>query len=102
MPLTKSIIVEHVAAELGFNKKESKEIIETLIELIKKRFEKGEDFSMPRFGKFQGKRKWARKGWNPVTEEEMMLEGRRVLTFKVSGKLRDRINDGKHSKYLSM
>jgi len=52
----------------------------------------GEDVMISGFGKFQVNDKAARKGRNPATDEEMMLKGRRVVTFKCAGKLRDRIN----------
>jgi integration host factor subunit alpha len=46
------------------------------------------------FGKFCVNEKKARKGRNPATDEEMTLPARRVVTFKCSGKLRERINSG--------
>lgn len=91
MPLTKSDIMEQVA-ELGFSKKETKEIIEALLEIIKNRLENGEDVLVSGFGKFQVKDKAPRKGRNLKTGEDIMLEGRRVVNFKCSGKLRERIN----------
>ena len=94
MALTKFDIMEHVA-KLGFSKKKSKEIIETLLELIKSSLENGEDVLVSGFGKIQVKDKAPRKGRNPAGGEEMMLEGRKVVTFKISGKLREKVNGGR-------
>lgn len=94
MTLTKNEIMEQIS-KLGYSKKESGEIFKALIEMIKRTLENGEDVLVSGFGKFQVKEKGPRRGRNPATDEEMMLDGRRVLTFKWSGKLRERINGGK-------
>ena len=91
MALTKGDIVERVY-DLGFTKKESVEIVEQLIEIIKASLEKNEDVLISGFGKFCVKKKNARRGRNPATGEDLMLRKRQVVTFKCSGKLRDRIN----------
>jgi len=52
----------------------------------------GEDVLISGFGKFCVKEKAERKGRNPATGEDMMLAPRRVVAFKCSGKLRDKIN----------
>ncbi len=91
MALTKSDIVEKVY-NLGFSKKESVEIVEQLIEIIKKSLEDGEDVLISGFGKFCVKKKSERRGRNPATGEDLMLRQRQVVTFKCSGKLRDKIN----------
>jgi integration host factor subunit alpha len=66
--------------------------MDTLIELIKSRLALGEDVLISGFGKFCVKKKRERRGRNPATGEEMMLASRRVVTFKCSGQLRDKIN----------
>jgi len=91
MALTKNDIVTRVH-ELGFTKKKSVEIIETLLEIIKSRLEKNEDVLLSGFGKFCVKQKKQRRGRNPATGDDLMLEERKVVTFKCSGKLRDKIN----------
>ena len=63
-----------------------------LLELIKKALESGEDVMISSFGKFCVKKKKERRGRNPATGEEMMLRPRKVVTFKWSGKLKDKIN----------
>jgi len=91
MALTKSDIVAAVH-ELGFTKKKSVDIIESLLEIIKGRLEKSEDVLISGFGKFCVKNKNKRRGRNPATGEDLILRERRVTTFKCSGKLRSKIN----------
>ena len=91
MALTKSDIVARVH-ELGFTKKRSVDIIETLLEIIKGNLEKSEDVLISGLGKFCVKNKKQRRGRNPSTGEDLMLRERRVVTFKCSGKLRKKIN----------
>jgi len=78
--------------DLGFTQQESTEIVDTLLEIIKGWLENGEDVLVSGFGKFCVKNKAPRRGRNPATGDDLMLEGRRVVTFKPSGKLRKRIN----------
>ena len=92
MTLTKSQIVDSVAEKNGFTKRESTEAVETILELIKSTLASGEDVMISGFGKFCAKDKRERKGRNPSTGEDMVLASRRVVTFKCSGKLRDKIN----------
>ena len=92
MTLTKIQIVEILQNHLGFSRKKATETIETLLETIKNTLESGEDVLISGFGKFCVKQKKERKGRNPATGEDMMLAPRKVVTFKCSGKLRDRIN----------
>ena len=92
MTLTKDAVAEAIAEETGLLKKNSVELVETLLELIKKTLESGEDVLISGFGKFKVKSKGKRKGRNPATGENMMLRPRRVVTFHCSGKLRAKIN----------
>ncbi len=92
MTLTKSQITDAIAEQNGFTKKQSTETIETILELIKSTLTAGEDVLISGFGKFCVKDKRERRGRNPATGEDMMLRSRRVVTFKCSGKLRDKIN----------
>jgi integration host factor subunit alpha len=91
MALTKSQIVKQVNG-LGFSKKESAELFKTLLEIIKTSLENGEDVLVSGFGKFQVKDKAPRRGRNPATGEDLILDARRVVIFKSSGKLKDRMN----------
>ena len=92
MTLTKAHIVEAVAKQNGYPKNQSVNTIETLLEIIKRTLESGEDVLVSGFGKFCVKEKQERRGRNPSTGEDMMLAPRKALTFKCSGKLRDKIN----------
>ena len=92
MTLTKVQIVETICNQIGFSKNKSSEVVEALLEIIKNRLESGEDVLISNFGKFCVKQKDGRKGRNPATGDAMMLAPRKVVTFKCSGKLRDRIN----------
>jgi integration host factor subunit alpha len=91
MALTKSDIVTKVN-ELGFTKKRSVDIIEDLLSVIKSTLEKGEDVLISGFGKFCVKEKQKRRGRNPATGADLILKERKVVTFKCSGKLREKIN----------
>ena len=90
--LTKAHLIETVQTEIGFTRHQATEIVENLIELIKSTLESGEDVLISGFGKFCVNEKAERRGRNPATGEDLMLAPRRVVTFKCSGKLRDRIN----------
>jgi integration host factor subunit alpha len=91
MALTKNDIVARVR-ELGFTKKKSIEIIETLVEIIKSAMENDDDVLVSGFGKFTIKNKNKRRGRNPATGSDLILRERKVVTFKCSGKLRNKIN----------
>ena len=92
MTLTKADIVEDISNKTGFTKKQSIETVETLLEILKDTLEEGEDILISGFGKFCVREKKERRGRNPATGEDLMLDPRRVVTFKCSGKLRDKIN----------
>ena len=92
MTPTKEHLISAVAEENGYPKNQAVELVETLIELIKSKLASGEDVLVSGFGKFCVKKKRERRGRNPATGEDMMLEARRVVTFKCSGQLRDKIN----------
>jgi integration host factor subunit alpha len=89
---TKSDLIQAVAEANGFPHNKSVEIIEALIDLIKTKLAAGEDVLISGFGKFCVKKKQERRGRNPATGEDMILAARRVLTFKCSGQLKDKIN----------
>jgi integration host factor subunit alpha len=92
MALTKVQIVETIQNQTGFPKNKSYQIVENLLEIIKDTLTSGEDVLISNFGKFCVKHKDQRSGRNPATGDAMMLAPRKVVTFKCSGKLRDRIN----------
>ncbi len=93
MALTKAMVVDAVHEQLGYPKNKSAEMLETLLELVKGTLEKGEDVLISGFGKFCVKAKNRRRGRNPATGADMLLDQRRVVTFRCSHLLRDKIND---------
>jgi integration host factor subunit alpha len=90
--LTKAQIVDLIHEELPFPKNKSTEVIESLIEIIKSTLADGEDVLISGFGKFCVKNKRERRGRNPATGNDLILAKRKVVTFKCSGKLREKIN----------
>ena len=92
MTLTKVQIMDSVSDQIGYTKHHSSELIQTLLEIMKKTLESGEDVLISGFGKFCVKVKKERKGRNPATGGDMLLRPRKVVTFKWSGKLKKRLN----------
>jgi integration host factor subunit alpha len=92
MTLKKEDIVSQLYDHTGITKAESKRAVEALFEIMKETLQKGEDVKVSGFGKFQVKAKRARRGRTPRTGEDMELRERRVLVFRTSPVLRERIN----------
>ena len=92
MALTKAAVLEIVYKELGLPKNHCTELVETLLEIMKNSLENGEDVLISGFGKFCVRDKKQRRGRNPATGEDLTLDQRRVVTFKCSHLLRDKIN----------
>jgi integration host factor subunit alpha len=95
MALTKNAVSSKIIDEMGFSKKKADQAVETLLEIIKSALESGEDVLVSGFGKFCVQEKNERLGRNPATGEDLMLSPRKVVTFKCSGKLRNRMNGEK-------
>ncbi len=91
--MTKADIVEMIYERVGFSKKESAELVETIFEVIKEALVTGEKVKFSGFGNFIVREKNARKGRNPQTGEEIQLAARRVLTFKPSLVLKNVLNE---------
>lgn len=92
MALTKNDIVEKLSGELGLPEHRIVDILKALIELMKSTLGSGEDVLVSGFGKFRVQDKNKRRGRNPSTGEDLMLKSRKIVTFKCSGKLRERLN----------
>ena len=92
MTLTKAGIIDSVS-EKGYAKNQSTRMMEVILEIVKGALEKGEDVLISGFGKFCVKEKKRRRGRNPATGADLFLNERRIVTFRCSPKLRDRIND---------
>jgi len=93
MALTKEHVVSAVAEASGYSRNQAVELVETLLELIKCELVSGEDVLISGFGKFCVKKKRERRGRNPATGEDMMMAPRRVVTFRCSRQLRNKINE---------
>jgi integration host factor subunit alpha len=92
MATTKAQIVQAIAQDLNLPNKRSTQVVETLLEILKRTLQSGDDVLISGFGKFSVRQKTERKGRNPATGSDLMLRPRKVVTFKCSGKLRRRIN----------
>ena len=92
MTLTKDHLVNSLYNNLDIPKSKSASIIETLLGSIKNTLGKKEDVLISGFGKFCVKDKKDRRGRNPSTGEDLTLEARRVVVFKCSGVLREKVN----------
>ena len=73
-------------------KGEAMEVVEKLLEIVKKRLAAGEDVMISGFGKWNVKSKHARTGRNPKTGKPMVLDARRVITWKYSPVLKAALN----------
>jgi integration host factor subunit alpha len=92
MTLTKAHIVDAIAEQNGYTKERSFKIVETLLEIIKSSLESGEDVLVSGFGKFRVNEKKERRGRNLSTGEAATIIARKVVTFRCSRLLRDKIN----------
>jgi integration host factor subunit alpha len=92
--MTKADIVERIYEKVGFSKKEATDVVESIFELLKGRLQQGEKVKISGFGNFIINAKRPRKGRNPQTGEEIIISGRRVLSFKPSPVLKKSINPG--------
>ena len=88
MTLTKSDIVKNLNDEIGLNKREAKELVDSFFENIKKLLSQGQEVKLSGFGNFQLKNKSSRPGRNPRTGEDVEITARRVVTFKSGQKLK--------------
>ena len=95
MTLTKANIADAISSSVGYTKKQSLTMVDSLFEFIKESLESGEDVLISGFGKFTLKEKRERKGRNPQAGDPIILSPRNVVTFKYSGKLREAVNGDK-------
>jgi integration host factor subunit alpha len=92
MTLVKEDLIRTLYIQIGLSKQQSRSLVDNIFELIKKGLESGDDVLISGFGKFSVKKKAPRKGRNPATREDLTLDARRVVNFKWSPVLRDKIN----------
>jgi integration host factor subunit alpha len=94
MTLTKIDIIEAAYEHLNIPKKDCIRIVESLFDLIKDEMEQGNDIMISGFGRWTVKAKKTRTGRNPQTGKAIVIDARRVVTFKPSNVLRDAVNSG--------
>lgn len=90
--MTKADIIEVFSSKTGISKKESSEMVESVLEIMKKTLAAGETLKINGFGSFVVKEKADRKGRNPQTGETITITSRRILSFKSSPVLKNAIN----------
>ncbi len=91
--LTKASLAEMLYEELGFNKREAKELVELFFEEIRASLEDNEPVKLSGFGNFDLRDKTQRPGRNPKTGEEIPITARRVVTFRPGQKLKARVEE---------
>lgn len=91
--LTKAELAEMLFDQVGLNKREAKDMVETFFDEIRGALERGESVKLSGFGNFQLRDKPQRPGRNPKTGEEIPISARRVVTFHASQKLKALIDD---------
>ena len=91
MTITKADLADRLYEELGLNKRESKEFVELFFEKMRQSLESGEAVKLSGFGNFDLRQKTPRPGRNPKTGEEIPISARRVVTFRPSLKLKERV-----------
>lgn len=89
--LTRAEIVEHLVQKIGMTKQDSSNFLERVLEMVCSELEQDRDVKFARFGSFVVRRKRARVGRNPKTGEEAPITARRVVSFKPSPLLRQRV-----------
>ena len=92
MTLTKAELIDSMYNQVGLSKTKSAQAVDSLLEIIKKTLEGGEDVLISGFGKFWVKEKRRRRGRNPQTGEDLMLGERRVVRFMCSPVLKGKVN----------
>lgn len=90
--MTKADLIEEIYLKVGFSKKESREVVEKVFDLIKSTLQEGEAIKIAGFGNLVVQNKAARRGRNPQTGEEIEISSRKILTFKPSQVLKGVIN----------
>ncbi|MES1944062.1 integration host factor subunit alpha [Salinisphaera sp. PC39] len=91
MALTKADLAETLFEQLGLNKREAKEFVDSFFEEIRSTLESGDYVKLSGFGNFELRDKNQRPGRNPKTGEEIPISARRVVTFRPGQKLRTRV-----------
>ncbi|HWE16350.1 MAG TPA: integration host factor subunit alpha [Hyphomicrobiaceae bacterium] len=92
--LTRADLAETVVQKVGLPRNESQELVELVIKVLSERLSEGEAVKLSSFGSFNIRQKGERVGRNPKTGQEVPITPRRVLVFRPSNIMKDRINNG--------
>ena len=92
--LTKAALADLLYDNIGLNKREAKDMVDALFDIVTERLVSGDDVKITGFGNFQIRSKSSRPGRNPRTGESVAIEARRVVTFHASPKLKDQVQLG--------
>jgi integration host factor subunit alpha len=92
--LTRADLAETVVQKVGLPRNESQELVELVIKVLSERLAEGEAVKLSSFGSFNIREKGERVGRNPKTGQEVPITPRRVLVFRPSNIMKDRINKG--------
>jgi integration host factor subunit alpha len=92
MSVTRKELANAVTEQTGFSAQESADLVDQLLEILEETLEKGERVKISGFGNFVVRQKQARRGRNPQTGGEIVISGRKVVTFKPSNVLRKALN----------
>ncbi len=92
--LTKAALADLLYDNIGLNKREAKDMVDALFDIVTERLVSGDDVKITGFGNFQIRSKSSRPGRNPRTGEPVAIEARRVVTFHASPKLKDHVQLG--------
>jgi integration host factor subunit alpha len=93
MAMTKIEVIDLICNELGYHKKEATRIVESFFDIFKDELVKGNDVMISGFGKWSVREKHKRRGRNPQTGEEIRIDARKVVVFKGSVKLREKMQE---------
>lgn len=99
--LTKAELAELLFEQVGLNKREAKDMVETFFDEIRNALERGESVKLSGFGNFQLRDKPQRPGRNPKTGEAIPISARRVVTFHASQKMKSMVDQLSHQFTLS-
>lgn len=99
MALTKAELTDLLFENVGLNKREAKDVVESFYEELRVALQKGEGVKLSGFGNFQLRTKPQRPGRNPKTGEEIPISARRVVTFHASQKLKTMVEKNYHGKH---
>ena len=92
MAITREKLTILLQDQLGMSRQESRQIVEQFFKIMKDTLSQGEDLLISGFGKFSVRHKKARRGRNPQTKESLTIGARKVVVFKASGVLRQRLS----------